>query len=150
MEENQLISSGIHDLQQVAKQILSEMKDERIFTLYGKMGAGKTTLIKAFCQVLGVKDVASSPTFAIVNEYSGDQLQPVFHFDFYRIKKIEEVFDIGYEEYLYSGYYCFIEWPELISNLLPDDYVQIIIDIRDDEAREITYGLHRKGNSPVP
>jgi len=141
--KRKLISSGTDNLPQVAQQILSEMKEERIFALYGKMGAGKTTLIKAFCQVLGVKDMVSSPTFAIVNEYSGNQSRPVFHFDFYRIKKIEEVFDIGYEEYLYGGNYCFIEWPELISNLLPDDYVRITIGVRDDETREISYGLRR-------
>ena len=140
--QNKLISSGLDDLPAIAGQILSELKDERVFALYGKMGAGKTTLIKAFCKALGVEEVVSSPTFAIVNEYTGSDLQPVFHFDFYRIKKIEEVFDIGYEEYIYSGHYCFIEWPELIDQLLPADYARIVINVKDDETREITYGLN--------
>ncbi len=140
--EKKLISTGVDDLPRIAEQILSELKDERIFTLYGKMGAGKTTLIKAFCKVLGVEEVVGSPTFAIVNEYTGSESQPVFHFDFYRIKKIEEVFDIGYEEYIYSGHYCFIEWPELINDLLPENYVRININVPDDESREITYGLN--------
>ena len=104
-----LISTGVDDLPRIAKQILSETEGEWVFALYGKMGAGKTTLIKAFCQVLGVEEIVSSPTFAIVNEYTGRESQPVFHFDFYRIKKIEEEFDIGYEEYIFSGHYYFIE-----------------------------------------
>ena len=136
-----LVSAGVDDLPRIAGQILSEMKDERVFALYGKMGAGKTTLIKAFCKVLGVEEIVSSPTFAIVNEYTGRESQPVFHFDFYRIKKIEEVYDIGYEEYIYSGNYCFIEWPELIDDLLPENFVRIQIDVLDDETREIAYGL---------
>jgi len=134
-----LISTGVDDLPQIAGQILSETEGERVFALYGKMGAGKTTLIKAFCQVLGVEEIVSSPTFAIVNEYTGRESQPVFHFDFYRIKKIEEVFDIGYEEYIFSGHYCFIEWPELIDNLLPENFVRINIEVEADDKRVIAY-----------
>jgi len=140
--EKRLISTGVDDLPGIAGQILSDLEEERVFALYGKMGAGKTTLIKAFCKVLGVEEVVSSPTFAIVNEYTGRDELPVFHFDFYRIKKIEEVFDIGYEEYIYSGHYCFIEWPELIDQLLPADFARVIINVKDDETREILYGLN--------
>ncbi|NOX85487.1 MAG: tRNA (adenosine(37)-N6)-threonylcarbamoyltransferase complex ATPase subunit type 1 TsaE [Chlorobi bacterium] len=137
--EKKLISTSVDDLHVISEKILSELENERIFALYGKMGAGKTTLIKEFCQVLGVDEVVSSPTFAIVNEYTGRDSHSVFHFDFYRIKKIEEVFDIGYEEYVYGGHYCFIEWPELIDNLLPESFVRIDIEVEADDRRVIAY-----------
>ena len=106
--------------------------------LYGKMGSGKTTLIKAICEELGVEDVITSPTFAIVNEYrSATTAELIYHFDFYRIKKIEEVYDMGYEDYFFSGSLCFIEWPELIEALLPEDAVKVHIEEKEDGAREV-------------
>jgi tRNA threonylcarbamoyladenosine biosynthesis protein TsaE len=112
-----------------AKTFVEQMGDKTIFAFYGKMGAGKTTFIKAICEQLGVEDVITSPTFAIVNEYqSATTGEQIFHFDFYRVKKIEEVYDMGYEDYFYSGARCFIEWPELIEDLLPDDTVKVKIE----------------------
>ena len=110
-----------------AKQLIAEFPASRIFALYGLMGAGKTTFIKAVCLELGVTDIVQSPTFSIINEYKTGEGNSIFHFDFYRIKKTEEVFDIGYEEYIYSGSYCFIEWPELIESMLPEDTIRIRI-----------------------
>ena len=103
------------------------------------MGAGKTTFIKAICEILGVDDVITSPTFAIVNEYRSDLAgELVYHFDFYRIKKLEEVYDMGYEDYFYSGALCFIEWPELIEELLPGNTVKVSIVETDNGGREVT------------
>ncbi len=114
-----------------------------IIAFYGKMGAGKTTFIKALCEELGVEDVITSPTFAIVNEYSlplGGRLEgALYHFDFYRIKKIEEVYDMGYEDYFYSGNLCLIEWPELIEDLLPEDALRVTIEEQPDGSRTITW-----------
>ena len=114
-------------------------KRRNVFAFYGKMGAGKTTFIKALCDVLGVDDVVNSPTFAIVNEYHSKVLNgPVFHFDFYRIKQVDEAFDIGTDDYFYSGAPCFIEWPELIEPLLPDNAVRVDIDELPDGTRRVT------------
>ncbi len=107
--------------------MLDENPSGRIFAFYGQMGAGKTTFIKAICSELGVSDIVQSPTFSIINEYKTLAGESVFHFDFYRIRSIIEVFDIGYEDYLYSGNYCFIEWPELVESLLPENTVRIYI-----------------------
>ncbi len=115
------------DLFPAAKQLLESFPDARIFALYGSMGAGKTTFIKAICAELGVGDIVQSPTFSIVNEYKTVDGDSIYHFDFYRIRKTEEAFDIGYEDYLYSGNYCFMEWPEMIETLLPEDTVRILI-----------------------
>ncbi len=133
-----LKASRPEDLIEIAARVLETFPGEKVFALYGKMGAGKTTLIKAFTEALGSSDVASSPTFSLVNEYDDREGNPFYHFDFYRINKIEEVFDIGFEEYLYSGHYCFLEWPELISQLLPESYVYISIEENENEVREIT------------
>ena len=104
------------------------------------MGAGKTTFIKAICEELAVDDVITSPTFAIVNEYTSNKLgEPVYHFDFYRIKKIEEVYDMGYEDYFYSGHLCFLEWPELIEDLLPEDATKVTITEQEDGSRTIEF-----------
>jgi len=133
--------SSVDELSAAAGEILSSFEDERIFAFYGKMGAGKTTLIKYFCDILGVTDKTSSPTFAIVNEYNSLEDELIYHFDFYRIEKISEVLDIGYEEYLYSGNYCFMEWPEKISKLLPDKFVYVLIEYGISETeREISFG----------
>jgi tRNA threonylcarbamoyladenosine biosynthesis protein TsaE len=107
--------------------MLDENPSGRVFAFYGQMGAGKTTFIKAICSELGVSDIVQSPTFSIINEYKTKAGELVFHFDFYRIRSIIEVFDIGYEDYLYSGNYCFIEWPELVESLLPENTVRIYI-----------------------
>ena len=111
----------------------------KVFAFYGKMGAGKTTFIKAICEEMGVDDVITSPTFAIVNEYETSEEDTIYHFDFYRIKKIEEVYDMGYEEYFYSGNLCFIEWPELIEDLLPEDATKVTIKEAEDGSRVISF-----------
>jgi len=113
----------------VARKLLDTFSDERFFAFFGKMGVGKTTLIKEMCAELGVEDNVCSPTFAIVNEYSCP-MSPVYHFDFYRIKTPSEAFDLGYEEYFYSGNYCFTEWTENIEELLPEHYVRV--DIKEN------------------
>lgn len=129
---------------EAARQFISQIGTSTVFAFYGKMGAGKTTFIKAVCQELGVADVVTSPTFAIVNEYeaplpSGEAgVRHIFHFDFYRIKRLEEVYDMGYEDYFYSGSLCFIEWPELIEELLPDDAVRVTIEEQPDGSRLVT------------
>jgi tRNA threonylcarbamoyladenosine biosynthesis protein TsaE len=134
------------DLTVVATKILKEMPSERVFAFYGDMGAGKTTLIKAFCHVLGSSDVVSSPTFSLVNEYDDKNGNSLYHFDFYRIKHIGEVYDMGFEEYIYSGNYCFMEWPERISELLPETFVYVSIEVKEDEVRKISYSLTAKFN----
>lgn len=131
---------GIENINQAARQFVGNMGKSRVFAFYGKMGAGKTTFIKAVCECLGVEDVITSPTFAIVNEYtsatSGDT---IYHFDFYRIKKIEEVYDMGYEEYFYSGNLCFIEWPELTEDLLPENATAVTIEEQADGSRTVRF-----------
>ena len=114
------------------------MGDNTVFAMYGKMGAGKTTFTKAVCECLGVEDVINSPTFAIVNEYRSDSGELIYHFDFYRIKKLEEVYDMGYEDYFYSGALCFIEWPELVEELLPGNTIKVTIEEVENGEREVT------------
>ena len=125
-------------LAEAARKFIDEMGENCVFAFYGKMGAGKTTFIKAICEALGVTDPVASPTFAIVNEYADAQGQPIYHFDFYRIKNLREAYDIGCEEYFYSGYPCFIEWPEMVEELLPEDAVKVTIEVLEDEARVVT------------
>ena len=121
--------TSLDNIEEVAKEFINLMGDDTIFAFYGKMGAGKTTFIKALCKALGVEDEVNSPTFAIVNEYRSESTaELIYHFDFYRIKKVEEVYDLGYEDYFYSGALCFIEWPELIEELLPEDTKKISIE----------------------
>ena len=130
----QIRIDDISQIREAARQFVGQIGEHRVFAFYGKMGAGKTTFIKAICEELGVTDVITSPTFAIVNEYEG----PIYHFDFYRIKRIEEVYDMGYEDYFYSGALCFIEWPELIEELLPDDAVRVNIVEQPDGSRLVS------------
>jgi tRNA threonylcarbamoyladenosine biosynthesis protein TsaE len=132
----QLTATSLSDLQSIASEIISET-DSRIFLFYGDMGAGKTTLIKSLCKVLGSEDNITSPTFSIVNEYSGPN--KIYHFDFYRLKDQTEALDIGCEEYFYSGNYCFIEWPEKIPDLLPDNFIKIQISVLSNGSRSITF-----------
>ena len=127
---------SLEQLTSVATQILEFAGDSRIFLFYGEMGAGKTTLIKSLCRELGVHDNVTSPTFSIVNEYKGDG--KIFHFDFYRIKNQSEAFDMGSEEYFYSGNYCFIEWPEKIPALLPQHFIRLTITVTANNSRQIT------------
>lgn len=129
---------NISDINDAAQTFVNAMGDKKIFAFYGEMGTGKTTFIKAVCKILGVTETITSPTFAIVNEYKKKDGKPVFHFDFYRIKNLEEVFDFGYEDYFYSGDICFIEWPELIEALLPDDVVKIQLTVGFNEERLIS------------
>ena len=131
--------NSIDRIQEAAKEFVAQMGDNKVFAFYGKMGAGKTTFIKAICEELGVEDVVNSPTFAIVNEYTDGEGEPIFHFDFYRIKKESEAYDIGFEEYVYSGHLCFMEWPELIEDLLPEDTVRVSIEEMEDGSREVKF-----------
>ncbi|MGL4780353.1 MAG: tRNA (adenosine(37)-N6)-threonylcarbamoyltransferase complex ATPase subunit type 1 TsaE [Bacteroidales bacterium] len=128
---------AIHD---TAREFIREMGDSTVFAFHGEMGAGKTTFIKALCEVLGVEDVINSPTFAIINEYRSDLTgELIYHFDFYRINKIEEAYDFGYEDYFFSGSLCFIEWPEKVEELLPGDVVDVYISENEDGTRSIKW-----------
>ena len=142
-KNKKITCNSIKDLKTAANELLNFCKKERFFVFYGKMGAGKTTFIKAICKELGVEDDAVSPSFSIVNEYKTSHHKPtiIYHFDFYRIKNISEVYDMGYEDYFYGNSYCFIEWPEKIETLLPPNYVEVKIEQsdvdKDREKREI-------------
>lgn len=127
----------IESLPVAAQQFVDAIGDRRIFAFYGAMGAGKTTFVKAVCELLGVTDAVNSPTFAIVNEYEAGNGEPIYHFDFYRIKRMDEVLDIGYEEYVDSGALCLMEWPELIEPLLPDETVRVTITVNTDGTRTV-------------
>jgi len=129
--------SDLSMLQKTARLLLDNFPEERIFAFYGAMGAGKTTFIKALCHELGSNDYVTSPTFALINEYSTATGSVIYHFDFYRIKKLEEAYDLGYEDYIYSGNYCFIEWPEMIESLLPEGIVAVSIKEADNGARQV-------------
>jgi tRNA threonylcarbamoyladenosine biosynthesis protein TsaE len=127
-------------LRESAKKFLSLTSGKKIFAFFGSMGAGKTTIIKAICEALGAIDIVTSPTFTIVNEYKTLFGESIFHIDFYRIKKREEVFDFGIEEYFSSNAYCFLEWPELIEDILPRGTVNIRIIVDDNERRILKIG----------
>ena len=133
----EIIIKDIEHIREAARKFIANIGEARVFAFYGKMGAGKTTFVKAICEELGVEDVITSPTFAIVNEY-GLPSSTIFHFDFYRIKRLEEVYDMGYEDYFYSGALCFIEWPELIEDILPDDAVRVTITEQKDGSRVVS------------
>ncbi len=130
---------NLEHIHEAAREFISAMGEGTVFAFYGHMGAGKTTFIKAVCECLGVEDVINSPTFAIVNEYRAESSELIYHFDFYRIKKLEEVYDMGYEDYFYSGALCFIEWPELVEELLPEDAVKVYIEENADGTRTVKW-----------
>lgn len=126
--------NSLSELDLVAEQIISSLDGRDVVLFRGGMGAGKTTLISRIVAMLGAEDTVTSPTFALVNQYEGDSRR-IYHFDFYRIERIEEVFDFGYEEYFYSGDLCLVEWPEKIEALLPDDAMVVRIEADDDQRR---------------
>ena len=134
-----IIINNLQHIHDAAKTFINNMPGGRVYAFYGKMGAGKTTFIKALCEELGVEDVITSPTFALVNEYTSGEGDPIYHFDFYRIKKLEEVYDMGYEDYFYSGNLCLLEWPELIESILPDDAVKVTITPQEDGTRILEF-----------
>lgn len=138
MEKHIIEIQNLDSYATAAREFIEMMGERRIFAFYGSMGAGKTTFIKAVCEAMGVEDAINSPTFAIVNEYEDADSNTIFHFDFYRIKSIAEVYNMGYEEYLYSNAYCFIEWPELIEELLPEETVKVTIEETPEGQRKVT------------
>jgi len=140
----ELIIESINKLPATAKDIKKYlklnpiMKANNCLAFYGEMGAGKTTLIKELCKILGVQDITSSPTFSLINEYITDNNEKIYHFDFYRINNLEEAYDLGYEDYFYSNSLCLIEWPEKIEPLLPENHTKIKIEILDNDKRKIS------------
>ncbi|WP_160070157.1 tRNA (adenosine(37)-N6)-threonylcarbamoyltransferase complex ATPase subunit type 1 TsaE [Sphingobacterium bovisgrunnientis] len=133
----EIVVKDLNELKEAAQKVVNTFPNERIFLFYGNMGAGKTTFINELCLALGVTEQTSSPTFSIVNEYSIPSGN-IFHFDFYRLKNEMEALDMGYEEYFYSGDYCFVEWSEKIPNLLPLNYVKVAIEVIENQHRLIT------------
>lgn len=137
-----LKSTGLDDLNTLSRRVIEFGKEYKIWLLMGRMGAGKTTFSKALCAELGVIDLVQSPTFSLVNEYETDSGATIYHFDFYRVSQAEEALNIGVEEYFYSGNLCLIEWPENISELIPDAYLKIEIEVEGDESRMIKLTKH--------
>lgn len=132
---------SLENIEESAAEFVKQMGDNTVFAFRGEMGAGKTTFIKSICRVLGVSDEINSPTFSLVNEYCSDTTgELIYHFDFYRINNIEEVYDMGYEDYFYCGAICFIEWPEKVEELLPHDCVNVSIVQNEDTSRTVTIG----------
>ncbi|MBI9062343.1 MAG: tRNA (adenosine(37)-N6)-threonylcarbamoyltransferase complex ATPase subunit type 1 TsaE [Marinilabiliaceae bacterium] len=129
---------SLEQINDVARAFLEKFKEERVFAFYGSMGVGKTTFIKALCEVMKVEDTVNSPSFAIVNEYQTTSEKVIYHFDFYRLKEMEEAYDMGYEDYVYSGHYCMIEWPEKIDALLPEGRLDLNLEELEDGRRKIT------------
>lgn len=123
---------SVDELGIVAKALIETMTEASIFAFFGSMGAGKTTFIKVICSLLGVENVVNSPTFAVINEYVHPNGEPIFHFDFYRLNSAQEAIDIGYQEYIESGYLCLMEWPDKIENLLPENCVYVYIQSEDN------------------
>ena len=134
----EIIVDNLSLLPDAARKLLDTYPEQRIFAFYGPMGSGKTTFIKSLCAVLGAEDLVSSPTFTLVNEYRTSGGDALFHIDFYRIRKQEEVYDFGIEEYLTGESYCFMEWPELIEELLPDDTVKVRITVENNDRRRLS------------
>lgn len=139
----EVVINNLETLSRAAEEIIDLAAAEgKVWLFYGEMGAGKTTLIKAICEVWNVTDTVSSPTFSLVNEYRNQEEQIFYHFDFYRIKDEEEAWDIGTEDYFYSGNYCFVEWPERIEGLLPEEFIRIDIEAGEDNSRRIYLSRH--------
>ena len=136
---NKIIINGIDDIGRAAKEFLQLRPPLPVIALYGEMGAGKTTFTKALCLALNVKEGVNSPTFTLINEYTTEGGELIFHFDFYRINKLEEAFDIGFEEFVDSGHLCIIEWPEKIEQILPPDTLRVKISVLEDGTREVTF-----------
>lgn len=132
----EFVAKNVDELENICGELIQLFK-HKVVLFYGEMGNGKTTLIKKLCKKLGVSEPTSSPTFSIVNEYKTENNNTIYHFDFYRIKDENEVLDFGYEEYLYSGHYCFIEWPEKIPNMLPQHTTKVFISIDEQNNRII-------------
>lgn len=132
-----LVINNIEELADASTQLINAFPNSTFFAFYGEMGAGKTTFIKQFCKTLGVKGTVSSPTYSIVNQYDLANGKKIFHFDFYRIKNINEAFDMGFEEYFYSNNYCLVEWPEKIAELLPSNLVKVTISAMPNGIRVI-------------
>ena len=135
----EIIIPSLSSINEAAQQFFAQMGDHKVIAFYGKMGAGKTTFIKALCQILGVEDVITSPTFSLVNEYTDSEGNSIFHFDFYRIKKLDEVYDMGYEDYFYGGSLCLLEWPELIEDILPEEALKVTITEEADGSRKLKW-----------
>ena len=125
------------ELISVATDFITRYGEHRIIALYGPMGAGKTTFVKALSRKMGVTDVVNSPSFAIINEYSLPAGRSIYHFDFYRLKSVTEAFDMGYEDYFYSGNYCFVEWPEKVADIMPQHHLKVTIEVLSDTERKI-------------
>ena len=134
---NTITINSLSDLPKVADLVLESLNGRNVVAFFAPMGAGKTTLISTLMETLGSEDIVTSPTFALVNQYYTAEREPVYHFDFYRIKKLDEVYDMGYEDYFYSGALCFIEWPELVEEVLPGDAVKVIIEEVEDGTRSV-------------
>ncbi len=134
-----IVFETLENIEAAAQKFLTAQSGKKHFAFYGEMGAGKTTFIKTVCRLLQVTDVVTSPTFSIINEYQTLENEKVFHFDFYRIKDLEEVFNLGYEDYFYSENYCFVEWPELVEELLPDHMVKVRITVQADGSRVLSF-----------
>jgi tRNA threonylcarbamoyladenosine biosynthesis protein TsaE len=134
--------ASLNDLDEVAKKFIEKAGNNKVWLFYGEMGSGKTTFIKHVCEQLGVSDTMSSPTFSIVNEYLTRTPLKVFHFDFYRIKNEAEAYDIGTEEYFYSGNFCFVEWPEKIPSLIPAEHVDVVITPENQTQRTLAISVH--------
>lgn len=143
MEEYTIRVKGLEEYPRAAREFVKFLDKGRIFAFYGKMGSGKTTFIKSICEELGVEDTINSPTFAIVNEYEDRAHNTIFHFDFYRIKSIGEVYNMGYEEYFYGDAICFMEWPELVEELLPEETVKVFVEESESGERSIKIVLPR-------
>lgn len=137
----EVVFNGLNEIGNAAKKFLSLIGDKKHFAFYGNMGAGKTTFIKEICNLLNVTDTVTSPTFSIINEYHTKAHDKIFHFDFYRIEDIEEVFNLGYEDYFYSDNFCFVEWPELVEELLPEHIIRVKLSVNDDQSRKVLIEL---------
>ncbi len=131
--QRSIVINNLSELESAANELLNACEGKKVFAFYGSMGAGKTTFIKAICETLGVSESITSPTFSIVNEYLSDKGGKIYHFDFYRIKSVSEAYDMGYEDYFYSNAFCFIEWPEKIAGLIPENNVKVKISIKGEQ-----------------